>query len=118
MSEWYHVDCLGDLKETEVLVYGNSPVLSVCTDQKGTKYLVETIDEFEGEFVIAKISDLDIEKMKNNEITMYETFRNSDEILATTFGDNFTLRSIRYTGAEIPDELLPKRRAYLKVEKI
>ena len=116
MSEWYHVDCLGDLEETEVLVYGNSPVLSVCTDQKGAKYLVETIDEFEGEFVIAKTSDSDIEKMKNNEITMRDVFRNSEEVLSTTFGDDFKLRSIRYTGAEIPDELLPKRGAYLKVK--
>ena len=111
--QWYKVDRIGNLEEETILVYGNEPVLFVCTDEEKNKYLVETIDAFEGNFIIAQIEDNVLNEMINNKITMYNAFKQSKKLFYTSFDKDYNLKSKVYSSDKIPDELLPKKDAFL-----
>jgi hypothetical protein len=70
MKEWYLVDRIGNLYEETVLVCADEPVLFVCMDEEKNRYLVEAVDGFNGEFVIARIEEHVLNEMINNKITM------------------------------------------------
>ena len=111
MKEWYRVDKIGNLLyEETVLVRADEPVLFVCMDKKKNRYLVEAIDGFDGEFVIARIEDNVLSEMINNKISMYDAFKRSEKLLHTSFDEVYNLKSKVYSNNEIPDELLPRKK--------
>ena len=112
MKEWYLVDRIGKLYEETVLVRADEPVLFVCMDEKKNRYLVEAVDGFDGEFVIARIEDNVLNKMINNKITMYGAFKQSEKLLHTSFDESYNLKSKIYSNDKIPNELLPRKNTY------
>ena len=113
MKEWYQVDKIGKLYEEKILVETNEPILFLCVDEKNNRYLVEAIDGFEGEFVIARINDIILNAMLNHTVTMYYAFKQSETLLHTSFDENYNLKSEVYSNYDIPDELLPRKNGIL-----
>ena len=116
MKEWYRVDKIGNLYEETVLVRADEPVLFVCMDEEKNRYLVEAIDGFDGEFVIARIEDNVLSEMINNKIPMYDAFKRSEKLLHTSFDEAYNLKSKVYSNDEIPNELLPRKNAYFNLK--
>ena len=116
MKEWCRVDKIGNLYEETVLVRADEPVLFVCMDEEKNRYLVETLDAYDGEFVVACIGNDVLRDMINNIIPMRDAFLRSEKLFHTFFNDVFDLKSEVYFRNEMPDDLLPRENAYLNLK--
>lgn len=116
MKEWYPVDKIGDLNEEIVLVRTDMPILFVCIDEEKNRYLVETLDAYDGEFVIARIENDVLRDMINNKIPMRDAFLRAEKLFHTFFDEMFDLRSKVYPRDEMPNDLLPRKNAYFNLK--
>lgn len=100
---------LGDLTEEFVILQADSPVLSVYTSGNNSRFLVESIDFYGGEFVIIPIDIETLVKLLESSMDMYDVFKEASVAYVTTEDDNYELIGKEYPRGEIPDEFCPKR---------
>lgn len=110
-NKWY-LKNVGEICEEIILVYGNEPVLFVCQDHYGARYLFETISYYDGKFVACRISNNELLKLLNNKITMYDVFHFSQELLVTFFDDDYALEAEIKYSEDIPDAMFPRKGVY------
>lgn len=100
---------LGDLTEEFVILHADSPVLSVYTSRNSNRFLVESIDFYDGEFVIIPIDDATLVKFLEGSVDMYSLFKNAPVAYVTVESENYDLIGKEYPHGEIPDEFCPNR---------
>lgn len=115
---WDEIKGIGTLNMEMELVVANEPVLFVCSlaDKPKEKYLVMTYNSFDGKYVIRKISNQELVRMLENEVTMEQTFRNADEILLTHWEEaDYILEAESCNPDEFSEKMLPKKGTYYNI---
>ncbi|MBQ2982257.1 MAG: hypothetical protein IJD58_09100 [Lachnospiraceae bacterium] len=109
---WNEIKGIGELDVEMELLVGMEPVLFVCVseDNPNIKYLVMTYNSSKNTYVMRKITDKEILRMLDKEITMEETFRCGDEILKTYMMED-EIYVERYNPLEFDESMLPRKGA-------
>ncbi len=122
-KEWIELEGFGSLAVEQVLVSFDVPILFVCENQNGKRFLTLCIDDEEGRYVIAEVLTSNLIGMLNNDITMEYVFRQAvNHILYVTEYDfdkeKFNIES--EDSLSVSKEILPKEGMYFELnnEKI
>ena len=120
-KKWIAAENIGQLMYEKVLVRFDIPLLFTCLDEDKNRYLTVCYNEETGEYVAARITDAKLLDMLQNIETMYDTFRDTDEIALIRYipGKNGYIWN-NVNQECISDEMLPDKGEYfgLRNEKI
>ena len=97
-----------NLYREENLVVAQTPVLFVCKDDDGQRYLTLLLDFDDNEYLVCPISDKDLLAMLVGEIPMRKPFVTAEsiyQITAVQEPDNDSIQT--FTGADLSDDMLP-----------
>lgn len=118
MKKWIQLNEIGVLYLEIVLVQFDVPLLFVCKDDDGVRYLILCIDEEEGQYLSSQISNKWLLKLLNNEVTMAEAFRHP--INKRDFLIEYDFSSKKFNGhyievSQLTSDMLPDEGAYFKL---
>lgn len=118
-KKWIEIAELGELRLEIVLVHFDVPLLFVCQSGDGVRYLVLCIDEEEGRYLCSRISNCNLLKLLNNEITMAEAFRHPVD--KKDFLIEYDFSNMRFNGhyiniSELTADMLPDEGAYFRLK--
>lgn len=120
-KRWIAAENIGQLMYEKVLVRFDIPLLFTCLDGDKNRYLTVCYNEETGEYVAARITDAKLLDMLQNIETMYDTFRNADEIALIRYIPDENEYVWNNTDQKyVSDEMLPDKGEYfgLRNEKI
>ncbi len=117
-NNWIDIKETGQLYLEQILVAFEIPILFVCIDLSGRRYLCECADEESGQFVITSIDNTMLLQMLLNEVAMEYVFRNASPKLIITEYDfqNSKMKSREELAQNIPAEYLPEHGAFMEME--
>ena len=115
-ESWYDLEGFGPLYRQADLVTGNGPVLFVCVDEHGDRYLVITYDPCVSEYVFARIGDTCLADMLENRITMEQAYRNADIIWLTEDTEGEKLKVKACDPKSFPPDMLPAAGRYFELQ--
>lgn len=112
---------IGLLNYEKILVRFDIPLLFTCLDADNNRYIVVCADEEDGIYVVGKTDPDSLIKMLKNEITMYDFFRQREQVFLISF--DFANKEYVWqqsAQANISDDMLPDQGAFLDLnnEKI
>ena len=112
---------IGLLNYAKILVRFDIPLLFTCLDADNNRYIVVCADEEDGIYVVGKTDPDSLIKMLKNEITMYDFFRQREQVFLISF--DFANKEYVWqqsAQANISDDMLPDQGAFLDLnnEKI
>ena len=76
---------IGLLNYEKILVRFDIPLLFTCLDADNNRYIVVCADEEDGTYVVGKTDPDSLIKMLKNEITMYDFFRQREQVFLISF---------------------------------
>lgn len=122
-KKWIELEEFGALAVEQVLVSFDVPILFVCKNQNGKRFLALCIDDEEGNYVIAEVTTSNLMGMLNNEITMEYVFRYAvnHTLYITEYDFNEKKFCVKHEDSFfVNEELLPEKGAYFELnnEKI
>ena len=112
---------IGLLNYEKILVRFDIPLLFTCLDADNNRYIVVCADEEDGIYVVGKTDPDSLIKMLKNEITMYDFFRQREQVFLISFDiANKEYVWQQSAQANISDDMLPDQGAFLDLnnEKI
>ena len=117
-GSWLASDVTGVLEQEMILLHLDVPVLFVCRNEAGRKFLTLCLDEEEGCYIMAELVDNDIVQMLEKQCTIEETFRKSrnNVMYMTTYNlekKRFDVEVIQVD--DVLDEDLPDKGAFFTV---
>lgn len=115
MEKWYRLNKVGQLYKEIDLVYGNEPVLFVCKDSFGQRYLFMTYDSVAMEYVFAPVTSHQLLDMLENRVTMEQTFRNCREIDTTEEADGI-ITVKRHSSPDFSKDMLPDAGEFFELD--
>lgn len=114
-KEWLNIKECGKLYIEKVLITFDIPILFVCSDYEGRKYLCMNIDPDTGETVIAHTDNTSLIGMLENCVTMETVFRESNDgrIMVVKYDeDNGRIITETRKAQNIDADYLPRKGAY------
>lgn len=116
MEKWYSAKETGKLYIEQVLVHGDEPVLFVCINDNGQRYLCMAYEPQMLRFVMIKITADELLNMLENRVSMEKTFRSADLIFTTDENEKMDsdvdLLITANNPATFPSDHLPEPDAY------
>lgn len=116
MEEWYKFEKIGSLWKEIDLVVGNEPILFICINRHGERFLTMTYDSLDMVYVISPITVKTLVDMLTNKITMEQAFRSGHSIYISSDSTNDVLFAKRYDSREFPSDKLPDRGEYFELD--
>ncbi len=117
MNKWICLKNKEQLYIDIVLVHFDVPLLFICKDEIGKKYLVECIDEEKEMYILSPIDDDTILNLINKEITMRDSIKQGKNHRVIKVEYNFKSKSFEekdITSDELHNDELPDEGAYLE----
>lgn len=105
---WDTIEGIGDLFVENVLVYGNEPVLFVCVNGNGQRYLFMAYNSYVSKYVFAELSEESLSDMLHNRCSIEQTFRNAGKICCTHENEEGNLVYDAHCSLQFDAEKLPE----------
>lgn len=117
-NRWLSSDITGVLYLEMILLYLDVPTLFICRNEIGRRFLTLCLDEEDGCYIMAEVTEQDVISMLEQRSTMEEVFRSSKSgnIYMTEYDEQsrkFNVREI--PAAEVAAEDLPEQGIYFTV---
>ena len=107
---------IGQLNYEKIIVRFDIPLLFTCTDINDNRYIVVCADEDKGIYVVGKTNISDLLHMLKNDITMYDYFRQREELYTISYDYDSGEFVWEPTSQDlISDDMLPDKGAYLEL---
>lgn len=112
---WSNVDKLGPLFLKVTLFKDWKNNTYICEDKLNNKYLIRTLKETQGRYLIAKLEKKEFLDLLNNKTTMEQTFRNARKVFLTKYDlDKDSLNIRQKDPLKINKKHLPNPSVFLK----
>ena len=107
---------IGQLNYEKIIVRFDIPLLFTCTDINDNRYIVVCADEDKGIYVVGKTNISDLLHMLKNDITMYDYFRQREELYTISYDYDSGEFVWEPTSQDlISDDMLPDKGADLEL---
>ena len=108
-------DEFGALYIEQELVVGIEPVLFVCKNSDGARFLFMTYDSFSCDYVFCRADEKGLIDMLRNNVTIENVYRLSEFIYETSYSDESVLLK-KFSAETFPADKLPLKDEFYELE--